>query len=312
MNNERVIGILKISPHIRYVNNIWFQGGDTVPERILYDHEFIFGLSGEAQFEYEGKTFKVGRSDLLYIKPNRKNTMVIEKGKTFHAHCVHFDWVPDEQFDFSAEKYYISQMLSKEDLIHLEKVKHRTSYEVSDLYIPPLIKGLEYDILAPMFRKLYDQYSQSDISAKLKARGFFINIIGEILAERMERPSQANKHYYQKTIEKTIAYLKEHYNEPIKTPDLADKFSLSPKYFGVQFKSITGLSVQEYLQNIRMQAAKKLLLNSDASLEDIAEQTGIRDVVYFIKLFKKAEGITPGRYRKMLSDFQKKTPSDEK
>ncbi len=305
MQNEQEIGILNISPYIRYVNNIFFSGGTFMPERVIYDHECIFGLSGEAKFEYEGKAYTVGRSDLLYMKPNRINTMYVEEGKTFHAHCVHFDWMLDEQFDFSAEKYYLNRALSKEDLAHLEQIKRRTSYEIPDQYFPPLMKGLPFDVLAPMFRELYDNFCSSDFSARLRQRGVFINIVSEVLAQQMEHPQHSGELYYGKAVDKAVNYLNIHYNEEITTPSLAEEFGMSPKYFGVRFKSVTGLSVQEYLQNIRLQEAKKLLLNSDLSLEAIAEQIGIRDVVYFIKVFKKAERITPGKYRKMLANFQK-------
>lgn len=303
MREEQEIAIQKIAPYIRYVNDISFESEYKLRERVLYDHEFIFGLSGEARMQYGGEEYHLGRSDLFYLKPNIKNELFIEEGKKFRAHCVHFDWVlVDEQFGFTAEQYYMRSNFSQEEREYVERLKKRPAYEVPDFCVPTLMTGIEYDIMAPMFKKLYHCFCQSDISSRLKERALFMQIVAELLSQQLTEHGVQKGHYHQKTMSHAINYMKEHYMEELNTPLLAKQFGLSPKYFGVLFKSMTGMAVYEYLLNIRMQNAKHLLIHSQKPLNQISEEIGIRDVFYFTKLFKHHEGITPGKYRRMLSN----------
>ena len=130
-----------------------------------------------------------------------------------------------------------------------------------------------------------------------------MQIISELLGTQLTGEGVVRNHYRQKTISDAIRYMQAHFSEPITTPLLAAKTGLSPKYFGVLFKEMTGMAVHDYLLDIRIREAKRLLLSSPASLAEISQMVGIDDVFYFTKLFKRHEGITPGKYRRMLSDL---------
>jgi AraC-like DNA-binding protein len=77
----------------------------------------------------------------------------------------------------------------------------------------------------------------------------------------------------------------------------AAKLNLSYVHFRALFKAETGLPPVQYVINARMNMAEKLLLNSELSLEDISERTGVNNVYYFNRLFKKHYHIPPARYR---------------
>lgn len=303
MAEERQIPVLKISPYIRYVNDIVFEAGHTVRERVIYDHEFIYGLRGEAVMTYGDEVYRFGQSDLFYLKPNVRNVMHVEAGKSFHAHCVHFDWVPrEERYNFTADDMYLRRAAD----VAFSFINALTSLptdEVSDVQLPPLMRGLAHDRLAPLFRELYRHYRAGDLVSQAMARAVFLRIVGEVLAHRISAQEAHGDGQRQATIDEAAAYLRRHFSQPITTPVLAARYALSPKYFGVLFKKITGVSVQAYLLNIRMQQAKHYLLETDDTLEEIAERVGMSDVFYFTKLFKRHEGMPPGRYRRMLSGF---------
>lgn len=58
------------------------------------------------------------------------------------------------------------------------------------------------------------------------------------------------------------------------------------------------MGITDYIRNARMEAAKKMLLTTALSVNEIAEKTGFPDTNYFIRLFKKTNNITPNQYRK--------------
>lgn len=101
-------------------------------------------------------------------------------------------------------------------------------------------------------------------------------------------------------IEQIITEIQEHYTENITLTELAKKYGISVGYLSSLIKENVGLSYSDYVTARRIQKAKELLEDELLSMEQIAEQTGFRDHFYFIKVFKKHTGITPGQYRKHM------------
>ena len=101
-------------------------------------------------------------------------------------------------------------------------------------------------------------------------------------------------------IEHIITEIQEHYTENITLTELAKKYGISVGYLSSLIKENVGLSYSDYVTARRIQKAKELLEDERLSMEQIAEQTGFRDHFYFIKVFKKHTGITPGQYRKHM------------
>ena len=101
-------------------------------------------------------------------------------------------------------------------------------------------------------------------------------------------------------IEQIITEIQEHYTENITLTGLAKKYGISVGYLSSLIKENVGLSYSDYVTARRIQKAKELLEDERLSMEQIAEQTGFRDHFYFIKVFKKHTGITPGKYRKHM------------
>lgn len=93
-------------------------------------------------------------------------------------------------------------------------------------------------------------------------------------------------------------YMQEHLTEEVSLSVLAEEFHLNPQYISQLFKNEIGVGFLSYLTNIRMEKAKKLLVSTQLSMAEIADQTGYGDYRVFTKVFKKTEGITPSQYRR--------------
>ena len=98
-------------------------------------------------------------------------------------------------------------------------------------------------------------------------------------------------------IKKAIAYIADHFNEPISLEDVARVVNMHPSYFSSKFKQTTGSSFKGYLNMIRVEEGKRLLANTNFSIIDIALSSGFEDQSYFTKVFKKYTGMTPKRFR---------------
>ena len=79
---------------------------------------------------------------------------------------------------------------------------------------------------------------------------------------------------------------------------MAEKFHISKSYLSKKFKHVTGFGFKEYIVNIRIKNACKMLLDTDMTITDIAFECGFNDSNYFGDAFKHIKGIAPYKYRK--------------
>ena len=101
-------------------------------------------------------------------------------------------------------------------------------------------------------------------------------------------------------IKKAKAYIEEYYYKDLSLDDVSRIVDISPYYFSKLFKEETGENFIEYLTNIRIEKAKKLLHNRELSIKNICADIGYSDPNYFSRIFKKQVGLTPTEYRERL------------
>lgn len=102
---------------------------------------------------------------------------------------------------------------------------------------------------------------------------------------------------HSRKIMKIKLHLLEHYAEHITLQELAQIMSMNSNYLCELFKRETGVGFVDYLNSIRVEKAKVLLLNSDATVEDVAVQVGCTSPSHFSRLFKKVTGKTVTDFR---------------
>lgn len=94
-------------------------------------------------------------------------------------------------------------------------------------------------------------------------------------------------------------FIDENYSEALSLDSLAQRYRLNPSYFSNKFKSINGIGFKEYLNNVRIIHAEKLLLETSLSITDIALQCGYESSNYFGDIFRKVNGVSPSQFRKV-------------
>jgi len=99
-------------------------------------------------------------------------------------------------------------------------------------------------------------------------------------------------------IGKAIDFIEHNFHNNIYIQELAEMGFMSVRNFQRIFKEATGLSPNDYLLELRIQSASKLLTETDSAIYDVSNQVGIMDWFYFSKAFKKKFGVSPLNYRK--------------
>lgn len=107
----------------------------------------------------------------------------------------------------------------------------------------------------------------------------------------VESPSKSDP------INEAINYIHKNFNKNISLESVSSHVYLNPQYFSRYFKSHTGVNFIDYVSQIRIQEAKKLLVCTNNSISNISLSVGYMDPSYFSKVFIKYEGVAPHKYR---------------
>lgn len=98
-----------------------------------------------------------------------------------------------------------------------------------------------------------------------------------------------------------MQYMDNHYYDKITLEKLAEMVYLSPSYLSRIFKKETGYTINEYLIQVRIEKAKRLLHRKDLRVTDVADAVGFDDQSYFTKVFRRMVGTTPLKYKMKIN-----------
>lgn len=102
-------------------------------------------------------------------------------------------------------------------------------------------------------------------------------------------------------IAQAVDYIQTNYSRKISLTSVSDHVGLSSSYLCRIFKEETGLSMNTYINNLRMSKAGELLSDKDSYIKEVAISVGFEDQLYFSRLFKRYYGVTPSEYRKPVT-----------
>lgn len=178
--------------------------------------------------------------------------------------------------------------IKKSRLIELAVVLARASIEAgADLEV---IFGIEYSYLS----NLEDSTDLMEMS----------NLLVKVLERFIECAFALSSVKNRNLIFRAIAYIRNHMEKEISLEDVAAEVGLSAAYFSKLFKEEMSITYTDYLNKVRIEAAK-MLLRQDNSLAEISQAVGYNDQSYFSKVFKKYTGLTPRRWRLQSRGNQK-------
>lgn len=146
-------------------------------------------------------------------------------------------------------------------------------------------------LLNRFFQLCLSSNLHKDALAHLQLQEILIRIMQtqELLAVEMNDESNSTPIQFLKK------YIESNLSEKITLQSLSEKVYMSSSTLYREFKKELGISPMEFVQNLRIKEAEKLLLEG-MSVKDVAQEVGIYDDNYFIRMFKKHNGVTPGSF----------------
>lgn len=137
---------------------------------------------------------------------------------------------------------------------------------------------------------------KADVLADMKICEALTAALTELATSGRSRDEAGSLH--QQEVLAAMRYIRENYSRISGIDEIAGRMHISKYYFLRQFKAHTGLGLYEYLNNYRIDMAKRLLKDERCKVSGAALSVGFGDVNCFIRYFKKVTGVTPAIYQK--------------
>ena len=105
------------------------------------------------------------------------------------------------------------------------------------------------------------------------------------------------KNFRTSAVEQGYQWIKEHYKDNFSMQEIADKIGITLSHFTRQFKEFYDITPGKYQNQLRLEYAMRMMLNTELSVEEISRACGFQDANYFSKVFRKGVGMSPTEYR---------------
>lgn len=237
---------------------------------------------GQGHYIINGKKYEIEKGDVFVIN-NRESHMAVH-GEDFRLGVIVFD------INLLWRNKGISSFLTpffsrKEDFSHKISVENSYCREMKEI-----------------FEKIRCEFEGKEKGWQMAVESQLMYLLTLIYRcyDYMKELETSNDNFQKMyaRISVVLEYLSHNFKEEIRLDDLADKVSLSRHYLCKCFKAVTGKTIFEYVEQMRVQYSCYLLKTTDESVTDIGMMSGFNSVSYYNRIFKKIIGITPGQYRK--------------
>lgn len=238
--------------------------------RTLKHHELILAAGGTGSITIDKKQYRSKAGMLFYICPNVPHTVELE-GASGDYRTVHFSFTNvnfnDGKWDFGNSP---------------EMLPFQPGQELKDYYQ-----------VEDAFKKLVETWNAKLPGYEFAAR----TLLQQLLIAIYQNIRKQNKNYSTALkAEKIIQFMNLNINSKVTLNELAEMVQLSPYYLSRNFKEITGYSVIEYFNKIKIDKSKELFIEGEKKVKEAAQALGFSDEFYFSRLFKRLEGMSPSEY----------------
>lgn len=276
-----------------YVDKYTFHSGWFFPEDYIPYCLLRFITRGEAVFKINGEEIIVHKNEIAYIPEG----------------AVMSCWALSDNIEFYSIRFCVTARLNNSDFLG------------EYFHIPTITKNAQESVLT-YFQEIYQSATSQNPSRLFRIRGNLELILAyltqranaegeaEVLSEHdvpdahsleaiRRRNAKTQNINRDPRIQVVVDYLTPHLNEPFTIQSLSEMAQVSQTSFRRLFKAHTGKSPSDYIRELRMTSAARMLLTSDREIAEIGYQVGFSDANYFSRTFRQVFGVSPHQYRRI-------------
>lgn len=226
----------------------------------------VCAQSGEAEYSFRsGRVLRLRAGDVAFIPASAAYLTKVADGAAFDHYTVNFLADPDALGWLADEE------------------------------ISTICPG-EFAPFRARFDEIARVWSKKQAGYRMQARALLLSLLYAFILESAEARADAAARAETLPAKK---FMDEHFGQPITLESLAELCRMSRTHFRRLFRAAYGASPIAYLIRVRVEKAKDLLLMRVYTLDEIAQLTGHGSTSYFIRVFRKETGMTPGQFSRL-------------
>ena len=288
---------------VKYISsgNLISEDGFLHARRNLDSWVFIVVCKGTLHIAQNEQTFDIHENETLLLFPNHTHYGYKKSEGYLSYYWVHF-FLTDPGYTIYSQR---SLLRHGKFLYDSSAPLHTPSImSVSDHFILPEQGRLSHERRTLLlFSQLLDMSKRDNYKQTWRCHYALNLMLAEFTVEFMsEQDIFGNK--LPGNVKAIIEWIRVHYKEQLTVASLAERFNYHPTYLTALFKRHTGHTVSYYITLYRINAAKNLLTAPPPKIttKSIAYMCGFKDEKYFLRIFKRTEGMTPGQYRNAFNE----------
>lgn len=288
--------------HFISSGNLISEDGFVHMNRTLDEFVFLMIAEGELSVYANDQEYRLGPEDFLFFLPGKRHYGLAPSKGHLSYYWTHFTLDPKSYrfMDSIPETHNSSPNAMQLDTMQSDTFSQS---QACSCLLPESGHLSDSSRITLLFVQLLDIAKRGGFRAGLQCSYALSTLLLELSNETLikNRIFAAHEHLSPR-IADLLAWLQLNYDSDLSVAELATRFGYHPAYLTSLFKKATGYTIVEYINHKRIQAAKNLLLTPPRlTIGEISEMVGFPDEKYFMKLFKRYEGITPTGYRNAFS-----------
>lgn len=278
------------SPSVHYAQFQRLPTGD-LPRRRLYDYELLYVYHGEAATTMHGQRYKIEAGQLIFLPSGvyHQNEVVSSPNARFLG--IHFDFFDELDIQTEADMVVNEAAVLPHKFIYEPYVEGLAPLSDHPVYTPPLV-------CVQLMEQLVHEFTMRPTGYELVCKGLMLHILAHLLRLPSSR-SAGQSSLHGGRIAELMEEIEASPAANWTNTTIAAKLNLSIDHTAKLFKQIAGMPPSEYVQSIRHREARRLLRESELSIENVGSIVGYSDIHYFSRIFRRHEGISPREYRKL-------------
>ncbi|WP_338769618.1 AraC family transcriptional regulator [Bernardetia sp. ABR2-2B] len=241
----------------------------------------------------------------LEEKPNKKNTKTKKNGLSW----LELE-VPIEIINLTISQY--NKIGVTEDDCKL-RVENNSVWQFGETPINVTHDTTIKKAITRLIDLFTEEHYNKDVFIDFAIRELILRFVRTPSRDRIDlEKNDESENETNPSIEAVLGYIKEHIDEPISIDTLTDIASMSKAAFFRTFKETLDISPIDYINRERVEIAKNRLVDISKSVTDICYELGYNHMTYFIRVFKKYEGITPKQFQMKQNKENIKSEQNEK
>lgn len=263
---------------------IWLPGQQHF-RRSFGVYDLIFVKSGALYMSENDIPYEIKASHLLVLEPHQTHWGHLPCAEPTEVYWLHFLHQPASRY-LDSKSIPWSQWLRKGTDADVDP-------PAQSMYLPKYGQ-IPFAQLQPILDRMLAWSETFTLSAALPVQALLSELLSVLQASLHIQPVTRTQFICQQA----IGYLQNNLTRPFSRERMEQELHFQFDYLTRCLKKHTDMTPLKYLHHLQIEKAKQLLVNANGSVGEIAEQIGLADTNYFIRLFRKMTGITPGEYRR--------------